>query len=128
MNTEQDHYSTEEKLDKLFQDGLNEFRKGEFFEAHEVWEELWKHHQIKDRRFIQGLIQLAASFYKIQVGNLRGARSLLKKSIEKFNDYQHRQRNIDVDKLKSELKKINDVMQQLSTTDEFSFSHVPVLD
>ena len=30
-----------QKIENLFQEGLTYFKSGEYFEAHESWEELW---------------------------------------------------------------------------------------
>ena len=68
----------------LFQKGLMEYEKGDYFEAHEAWEDLWSDYNLSDRKFIQGLIQLAVSFVHLRNGNMNGARSLLKKCSEKL--------------------------------------------
>ena len=120
-------YPTEEELIKLYTNGLKKYGEGDFYLAHEFWEDLWHNKQIKDRIFIQGLIQLSASFYKIQCNNLRGARSLLEKSINKFEQYSGIQRNIDVDKLKQELLAIKDKYFEINSTEEFNLEFVPDL-
>ncbi len=96
-------YLKEEELNVLFQKGLQEYRAGDFYAAHEIWEEMWRFLQVKDRRFIQGLIQLSASFIKIQTGNLRRARSLLEKSQNKFEHFKGIHRDINIDQLKQGL-------------------------
>ena len=72
------------KIDSLFNEGLEYYRSGEYFEAHESWEELWSDFYLEDRRFVQGLIQLSVSFVHLENNNLKGAKSLLNKSKEKF--------------------------------------------
>ena len=49
---------------------------GDYFEAHEVWEDLWHDTAGPDRRFFQGLIQAAVAVYHAGNGNARGARRL----------------------------------------------------
>ena len=88
-----------QKIEILFQDGLNYYRKGEYFEAHESWEELWSDFYLKDRRFVQGLIQLSVSFVHLENNNLKGAKSLLDKCKEKFLEFDESQRGIDIKKL-----------------------------
>ena len=78
----------EEVKDKLFQEGLSHYRSGDFFEAHESWEDLWSDYYLVDRKFVQGLIQLSVSFVHLGNGNLNGAKSLLNKSKEKFQLFQ----------------------------------------
>ena len=69
----------------LFEKGLNEYEKGDYFEAHEAWEDLWSDYNFPDRKFIQGLIQLSVSFVHLNNGNMIGARNLLKKCQEKIH-------------------------------------------
>ena len=57
----------------LFAKGLEEFRAGRFFEAHEEWDVLWKDSTGDDRVFLQGLIQLAAArLLALAKGNIDG--------------------------------------------------------
>ena len=120
-------YPTQEELDQLFKKGLEKYKNGNFYMAHEYWEDLWQNKQLKDRIFIQGLIQIAASFYKIQCGNLKGAKSLLEKSMNKFEQYSGKQRDINVDKLLKELLEIKDKYHEITSTEEFDLGSVPEL-
>ena len=40
------------KKEELFFSGLNAYSKGEYFDAHEIWEELWSDYYLKDKDFI----------------------------------------------------------------------------
>ncbi|HLZ10310.1 MAG TPA: DUF309 domain-containing protein [Chloroflexota bacterium] len=54
--------------------GIVCFNRRDFFEAHEIWENLWLDENVgDDRRFIQGLIQAAVGLFHFGNGNLRGA-------------------------------------------------------
>ena len=66
------------KIDILFERGKIEYQKGNFYDAHEIWEDLWSDYYLKDRKFIQGLIQLSVSFVHLKNSNMKGAKSLLK--------------------------------------------------
>ena len=57
----------------------------DFFEAHEVWEDLWSESHGAERKFYQGLIQAAVAILHAQRGNLEGARSLHQKAREKLD-------------------------------------------
>ncbi|MCK5033909.1 MAG: DUF309 domain-containing protein [Calditrichia bacterium] len=120
-------YPSEEELNQLYLQGLNKYKEGDFYIAHDLWEDMWHNKQLKDRLFIQGLIQISASFYKIQCGNLRGARSLLEKSMNKFQDYSGIHRNINVDHLKEELLLIQKKYNEIDSTTEFSLDNIPSL-
>ncbi len=74
-----------------FERGLAHFNARQFFEAHEVWEEIWLVEVEPERTFLQGLIQIAAAFHHYRRGNSDGAENLLAAGIVKItrfpNDY-----------------------------------------
>jgi predicted metal-dependent hydrolase len=72
-----------EKEEK-FERGLAHFNAREFFEAHEVWEELWLTEGEPEKTFLQGIIQIAAAFHHYRRGNTDGAETLLAAGIVKI--------------------------------------------
>lgn len=56
---------------------LDHLRQGRPFEAHEVLEEAWREAQGEKRRFLQGLILLAAALHQKALGR-EGLRNLRK--------------------------------------------------
>ena len=72
----------EKALAEALDRGIELFNKQEFYEAHEIWEIQWNEEQGDERRLLQGLIQVAAGFYKLQVGMPSGTYKLLYKGIE----------------------------------------------
>lgn len=56
--------------------GVLSFNRREFFDAHEVWEDLWHECGLPNRRFYQSLIQAAVALHHWGNGNWRGARRL----------------------------------------------------
>ncbi len=111
----------------LFQKGLIEYEKGDYFEAHEAWEDLWSDYNLPDRKFIQGLIQLSVSFVHLRNGNMNGARSLLKKCSEKFEPYQYLQRGINMDELKMDIKTVALAYEEIDDSRIFDWDLVPSL-
>jgi predicted metal-dependent hydrolase len=65
-----------EEYHPLYLKGIEYFNDCEFFESHEVWEELWADTQGPSRKFYQGLIQVAVALHHFGNGNIRGARKL----------------------------------------------------
>ena len=115
------------EIETLFQKGLSEYEKGDYFEAHEAWEDLWSDYYIPDRRFIQGLIQLSVSFVHLGKGNMVGAKSLLKKCQDKFSDFSGIQRGINLVELTSAIEAVELVYEELKHTSEFDWDLVPNL-
>ena len=114
-----------DKIESLFHEGLNYFRAGEYFEAHESWEELWSEYYLIDRRFIQGLIQLSVSFVHLENGNIKGAKSLLNKSTEKFLEIKGVQREIDVNNLLTQINQVSEAYDNLISNDNFDWKIIP---
>jgi predicted metal-dependent hydrolase len=66
-------------------DGVDLFNRGDFFECHEALEAVWLETSGEDRVFLQGLIQIAVSFYHLRHGNLVGSARLLSAALEKLS-------------------------------------------
>lgn len=64
------------EYDPRYLQGIELFNRGEYFDAHEVWEDLWHDTAGPDRRFYQGLIQAAVTVYHAGNGNVPGTRRL----------------------------------------------------
>ena len=60
--------------------GIRLFNEGKFFDAHEVLEDVWRAAPPEQRKFLQGLIQLAVGLHHHSKGNTVGALSLLKRA------------------------------------------------
>jgi uncharacterized protein len=60
----------------LFLQGVAHFNRGEFFEAHEAWELVWRETTGPRASFYKGLIQCAVALHHARRGNLEGARRL----------------------------------------------------
>lgn len=95
--------SQETAYDPRYLEGIAFFNECEFFEAHEVWEDLWADVEGPDRRFYQGLIQLAVCLHHFGNGNLRGAKKLFYGCQTYLDDYRPAYRGVDLEKLLGEL-------------------------
>ncbi len=76
--------------------GIQRFNERDFFEAHEILEDLWHEYRESDRTYLQALIQLSAGLYHADAGNLRGAHSQLSKGLEKLRRYPATHQGVDV--------------------------------
>ncbi len=70
------------EYDPRYLAGILYFNEGDYFEAHEVWEDLWAESHGDERRFVQGLIQAAVGLFHYGGGNLGGAVKLYRTSRE----------------------------------------------
>ncbi len=71
----------------LFQQGIELFNSEEFFECHEVLEEIWTDSQQPDRWFLQSLIHFAVGFYHHSRHNRNGTTRQLRKGLRKIQPY-----------------------------------------
>jgi uncharacterized protein len=94
----------DDSYDSRYLEGIELFNKCDFFEAHEVWEDLWKDIQGPDRRFYQGLIQVAVCLHHFGNGNIRGAKKLYVSSRGYLEAYGSKHLGLDITKLLSQLE------------------------
>ena len=78
-------------------EGLRLFNEEEFFEAHDVWEELWSESLGDEKRFLQGLIQASVSLFHFGNDNFGGARKLYDTCRQKLDPYRPNFMGIDLD-------------------------------
>ena len=83
--------------------GIALFNDGRFFEAHEAWEDGWRLAAGQDRRFLQGLIQVAAALVKWQRHQERGLDSLMASGSTKLEDFRVGRAGLDVAALLDDL-------------------------
>lgn len=67
--------------------GIELFNQQEFYDCHDVIEEIWLQESSEQQPFLQGLIQAAVAFHHYQNGKWGAARSLLKLAVEKLQPY-----------------------------------------
>ncbi len=65
-------------------EGIDHFNAGRYFDAHEVWEEIWLRSTGETKLFYQMLIQAAVALHHYERGNMRGARGMHANVIEKL--------------------------------------------
>jgi hypothetical protein len=87
--------------DPRFLAGIACFNRRAYFQAHEVWEDVWRDQQGPARRFYQGLIQLAVCLHHFGNGNTRGARKLYLSGSAYLHPYRPTYAGLDLDSLLS---------------------------
>ena len=116
------------KKENLFREGMKQYKAMDYFEAHEAWEDLWSDYYLEDRKFVQGLIQLAVSFVHIGNGNMNGAKNLLRKCKEKFQEFSGVHRGINVSVLLNQIEMVRLTYDGLNDPSDFDWDVVPALE
>lgn len=99
-------------LQHALKKGVLFFNHHLFFEVHEVLEAQWRLETGEEKRFLQGLIQIAVAFYHRERGNLRGALLLLQDGIEKLAPHQPTFLGVDLSPFITEIKRVRNSLHQ----------------
>jgi predicted metal-dependent hydrolase len=87
-----------------FSSAIRDFNGGRFFECHDTLEALWCESSGEEKRFLQGMIQIAVGFYHFYNGNPSGALSQWGKGSEKLSGFAPVRAGIDVGRLLDQVR------------------------
>jgi predicted metal-dependent hydrolase len=104
--------------------GLRSYRSGEFFLAHEYWEQVWIQCRQPEKTFVQALIQLACAFHHFQRNNLRGASSQLTAALRKLQNYPDLYGGVEVASLR---RQMGDWLLALGAEESRPYPPIPVV-
>lgn len=93
-----------DELPEAFLEGLRLFNAEEFYECHDVLEELWSDVICDEKQFYQGLIQAAVSLFHFGNENLGGARKLYHSSCRLISPCAPECLGIDVQRFLEDFK------------------------
>ena len=96
------------KQHDYFQEGIELFNAGCFFECHEAWEQVWNRSRGEEKLAIQGLIQAAVALLHLERGNREGAESLYAKARAKLDPLGDDFRGIAIGDLRDSLRRFFD--------------------
>ena len=80
-------------------EGLALLRDGRGFDAHELFEELWRAAAPSERDLYQGLVHVAVATYQDGRGNAVGRTRQLEKALRRLGPYAPSYEGIDIDSL-----------------------------
>jgi len=96
-----------------FERGIQEFNQQQFYSCHDTLEAIWVEAPEVDKRFYQGILQVAVGCYHLSNDNLRGAIILLGEAIRRLCDYQPEYEGINVELLLGQANDLLLALQQL---------------
>jgi predicted metal-dependent hydrolase len=102
-------------IDPAVAQGVHLFNSQKFFEAHEALETVWLGAAGDDKRFLHGLIQIAAAFHHHTRQNSAGFRSLLEKGWKKLEGFGDAKQGLDVAGLRKQLQPWRDWLNGVHT-------------
>jgi hypothetical protein len=71
----------------LYHRGIELFNRAEFYDAHEVLEDVWRAASAPEKLFLQALVQAAVSLHHHSTGNSIGACSVMARSLRNLEGY-----------------------------------------
>lgn len=102
--------------------GIQQFNQRQFYDCHDTLEAIWLEAPELDKKFYQGILQIAVGLYHLSNLNQRGAMILLGEGIKRLSEYQPSYYDIDVAQLVSDSYDILTQLQQLSPEQLESFA------
>ncbi len=96
-----------------FWQGVEEFNQQQFYACHDTLEAIWLEAPESDKRFYQGVLQVAVGCYHLSNCNWRGAVMLLGEAVKRLYDYQPIYHGIDVELLLQQTSGLLQALQQI---------------
>ncbi|HMK28426.1 MAG TPA: DUF309 domain-containing protein [Terriglobales bacterium] len=97
--------------DPRYLHGIGLFNSGHYFDAHEVLEEVWRAGGAEEKKFLQGLIQVAVALHHHSTGNLAGACSLIARGRRNLEAYPPRYGGIELRRFLNLLRLCEEALQ-----------------
>ena len=101
-----------EEMPIEFWQGIEQFNSQDFYACHDTLEALWMEAGEPEKKFYQGILQIAVALYHLENQNWRGAVILLGEGINRINYYQPSYAEIVVKDLLGQSVKLLIVLQQ----------------
>ncbi len=76
--------------------GLDQIARGEYFEAHETLEDVWRAAEPAEKDFFQGLVHVAVAWYQAGRGKRVGCERQLEKAARRLEPFAPEHRGVDV--------------------------------
>lgn len=81
---------------RAYQEGLALAATGDFFAAHEAFEQAWRTCAAEERDFFQGLVHVTVAWYQAGRGNKVGCGRQLEKAARRLGPFAPEHRGVDV--------------------------------
>ena len=110
-------------------EGIRLFNSGEYYECHEVLEDICRDERDTIRYLYQGILQIGVGLHHLRNGNFRGASLLLHDGIDKTHRFGPACMGIDTASLCDDAQRCLDSLQALGRDriHEFDWSLAPVI-
>lgn len=106
------------------------YNNGEYYECHEILEDIWRAEPDDVRFLYQGILQIGVAFHHLGNDNWRGATGLLTGGIEKVSRYLPACMGVDTERLVREAQACLDLLHELGAENvgKFDWTMIPRID
>lgn len=103
----------QEKLPYYAKRGLEEFNRGEYFEAHDSLELAWMEDQGPGRELYRAVLQVAVAYYQVERANYEGALKMFLRMRRWLYPLPGSCRGINIDKLREDAHAVHTLLVEL---------------
>jgi CheY-like chemotaxis protein len=96
----------QEPLSKLAIKGLQEFNRGEYFEAHESLEDAWNEDSSPGRELYRAILQIAVAYLQIERQNYNGTIKMFLRVRQWIDPLPGECRGVDIDQLRVDAERV----------------------
>lgn len=109
-------------LSELAVKGIEEFNRGEYFEAHELLENAWMEDESTGRDVYRAMLQVAVAYYQVMRGNYPGALKLFLRIRQWLDPLPEMCKGVDIARLKKDVNAVQREFLELGPdkVDEFN--------
>jgi CheY-like chemotaxis protein len=100
-------------LSALALKGLQEFNRGEYFEAHEFLEDAWNADETPAKELYRAILQVAVAYLQIERQNYRGAVKMFLRMRQWLRPIPGQCRGVDVDQLRQDAARVERRLMEL---------------
>lgn len=102
----------DEDIPQEFLQGVTEFNQQEFYACHDTLEALWMQASEPQKKFYQGVLQIAVGLYHLSQKNWKGAVILMGEGLGRLDYYQPDYSGINVEQLIDETTQLLKALQK----------------
>ncbi len=113
----------QQELPPLAAQGFEMFNRGEYYQQHDLFEELWMKTEGPVRDLYRAILQIGVAYYQIERGNYRGALKMLQRSVQWLYFLPDTCQTIDVARLRQESYALRAELQRLGPERLDQFDH-----
>lgn len=112
-----------QSLPPLAAAGVSAFNRGEYYQQHDLFEELWVATEGPVRDLYRAILQVGVAYYQLERGNFRGALKMLQRSVQWLYPLPDTCQGIDVAALRRDSYAVRAELQRLGADRLGEFDH-----